>query len=441
MKKLGLSILTTMLLVGIGEYSYASHPAFDVDKALKALETGHLEEAESILQKSRFVEPDSYVINYNLGIVTYRKRDYERAAKYFARASELAGTSDERFNALYDMGNAAFKANDFLLAIASYKNALAVKQDFQADYNLKVAEQKLKELLEKMKQQQEQQQQPQQNQNEKNQQKPDGNQQQKNDQNGSNGNQQQDNQQNSEQQGQNEGDQKNQSGENSSDSQQGNSGERQNERHEYNENQDGDGNSDNSKSDVNDSEQQSGSSQKGEDDSQKTDEEMSEQKGSGSDSSQQAEDEKKEQDGESSDSAQQSDEEKESDSESKSGNANEQDKEGEDKNSDKESILNEETAAPEEDRRDVKMTKDTGKVSRPEASQKARALKNMRLDKEDIEKYLKQMEKQESELQQRFRINNIEEKDPAYMDPEELREWLKVRNKKKEQQQLNKQDW
>ena len=158
-------------------------------------------------------------------------------------------------------------------------------------------------------------------------------------------------------------------------------------------------------------------------------------------SSPQAEEEKKEQDGESSDSAQQRDEEKESDSESKSGNANEQDKEGEDKNSDKESILNEETAAPEEDRRDVKMTKDTGKVSRPEASQKARALKNMRLDKEDVEKYLKQMEKQESELQQRFRINNIEEKDPAYMDPEELREWLKVRNKKKEQQQLNKQDW
>ncbi len=436
MKKLGLSVLTTMLLAGMGGSAYASHPAFDVDKALKALETGHLEDAESILQKSRFAEPDSYVINYNLGIVTYRKRDYERAAKYFARASELAGTSEERFNALYDMGNAAFKANDFLLAIASYKNALSVKQDFQADYNLKVAEQKLKELLEKMKQQQEQQQ-SQQNQNENSQQKPDGNQQQKNDQNGSKGNQQQKNQQDS----QNDGDQQNQSGENSSGSQQENSGERQNERHEYNENRDGEGNSDNSKSDVNDSEQQSGSSQKGEDDSQKTDEEMSEQKDSGSDSSQQAEDEKKEQDGESSDSAKQSNEEKESDSESKSGKANEQDKEGEDKNSDKESMLNEETVAPEEDRRDVKMTKDTGRVSRPEASQKARALKNMRLDKEDVEKYLKQMEKQESELQQRYRINNIEEKDPAYMDPEELREWLKVRNKKKEQQQLNKQDW
>ena len=87
------------------------------------------------------------------------------------------------------------------------------------------------------------------------------------------------------------------------------------------------------------------------------------------------------------------------------------------------------------------MTEDKGKVSRPEASQKARAMKNIRLNKKDVENYLKQMENQEMERQKYYRINNIEEKDPAYMDQDELREWMKIRNRKREKARTNQQDW
>ena len=87
------------------------------------------------------------------------------------------------------------------------------------------------------------------------------------------------------------------------------------------------------------------------------------------------------------------------------------------------------------------MSEDKGRVGRPEASQKARAMKNVKLNKKDVEAYLKEMEAREAEAQKYYRINNISEKDPAYMDQDELREWMRVRNRKKEQSRSNLQDW
>ncbi len=87
------------------------------------------------------------------------------------------------------------------------------------------------------------------------------------------------------------------------------------------------------------------------------------------------------------------------------------------------------------------MAEDKGKVGRPEASQKARAMKNIKLNKKDVEAYLKEMEAREAEAQKYYRINNISEKNPEYMNQEELREWLKIRNRKKEKARNNEQDW
>ena len=171
MKKNNLITVSTILLaLGVITPVCNAHPAYKVQDALEALEAGDLEKAESFLQNARFEEPDSYEINYNLGIVSYRKRDYAKSVKFFARASELVRTPDERFNSFYNMGNAAFKGYDYALAITAYKNALAVKNDYQADYNLKIAEKKLQEQLERMKKDQEQQQQPNQDNQQQNQQ-------------------------------------------------------------------------------------------------------------------------------------------------------------------------------------------------------------------------------------------------------------------------------
>ena len=87
------------------------------------------------------------------------------------------------------------------------------------------------------------------------------------------------------------------------------------------------------------------------------------------------------------------------------------------------------------------MAEDKGKVSRPEASQRARAMKNTRLKKEDVDAYLKEMEKREGDYQKYYRFDSIAERDPTTMNQEELKEWMRIRNRKKEQIRNNEQDW
>ena len=376
-----------------------SHPAFDVKDGLKALESGDLDKAESLLQKARFEEPDSFIVNYDLGVISYRKRDYGKSIRFFARASELSKTTEERFDAFYNMGNSAFKGYDFALAINAYKNALAVKNDYQAEYNLKVAEKKLQEQLERQKKEQEQQNQQNQQDNKNNQE-----QQKKEDkQNSQNqkGNQEQDKKEQNQQGQQNQQDQQNQ---------QGQQGQNQQDQNQQGQNQENDSQSDSEKQNQ---EQQSAKSEE------QQNKEGEEKKQSSSDSQKESDEQKNQQE-----QASKSDENK-SDSDKK----------------DDKALTNEETAAPEEDRRDVKMSEDKGKVSRPEASQRARAMKNIRLSKEEVEAYLKKMEQRENEYQQYYRIDNIEERDPATMNQEELKEWLRVRNRKKEKMRNNEQDW
>ncbi len=359
-----------------------SHPAFDVKNGLKALESGDLDKAESLLQKARFEEPDSFIVNYDLGIISYRKRDYGKSIRFFARASELSNTTEERFDAFYNMGNSAFKGYDFALAVNAYKNALAVKNDYQAEYNLKVAEKKLQEQLDRQKKEQEQ--------------------------------QNQQNQQN--QQGQDKKDQQNQQGQQGQDKQDL-------------QNQQGQQGQDNQ-------DQQNQQAQSQENDSKSdSDKQKQEQQSANSDEQQNKEGEDNKQT--SSDSQKESEEQKNKQEQASKSDENKNDAE----NRDNKALTNEETAAPEEDRREVKMTEDKGKVSRPEASQRARAMKNIRLNKDEVEAYLKKMEQRENEYQQYYRINNIEDKDPATLNQEELKEWLRVRNRKKEKMRNNEQDW
>ncbi len=439
-------ILTTFTLIHCPTYA---HPSFDVNNALKALDAGDLDTAESNLQKARFEEPDSYIINYDLGIVSYRKRDYAKSIRFFAKASEVSKTVDERFDSFYNMGNAAFKAYDFALAVDAYKNALSIKKNYQAEYNLEVAEKKLKEMLERMKKEQEQQQQQQQNQqqnqdnkqNQKDGQKKDNSQ--KSDSNNSQNQkdnqsqkQQEQNQQNQEsqnQQNQQQGQKENQDNQQQQSSE--NNSERNQQASEYDDNQSQDEkqkegqNSNNSEENKEESKEEQKQASNSEDkDSENQQDKDNQEKQNSEEKNEQADNQNnpKEQ------SAQSSEEQKENEAQK------------DDNQKEAQTPINEEKIAPEEDRRDVKMAEDKGKVSRPEASKKARDLKKMKLSAKDyksIEEVLKNMEARENEYQKYYRINNIEEKNPAYMDPEELKEWIKVRTKKRERQNQGQQDW
>ena len=339
----------------------------------------------------------------------------------FARASELVRNPDESFNTFYNMGNAAFKGYDFALAVTAYKNALAVKNDYQAEYNLKIAEKKLQEQLERMKKEQEQQQ----NQN----------QQQQNGQQQGQQNQQQNGQQDQQQNGQQQGQQQNgQQGQQQNDEQQGQQNQQQN--GQKGQQQNSDINNDNQQSTENNSEnvkEGEGNEEKQSSEDNKENEENNEQSANSKSSDGNNEDEENKDEQQSSNS-----EEKENNTEA---NASDSAQLNNEETASASAPINETTATPEADRRDLQMAEDKGKVGRPEASQKARAMKNIKLNKKDVEAYLKEMEAREAEAQKYYRINNISEKNPEYMNQEELREWLKIRNRKKEKARNNEQDW
>ena len=441
-------ILLFLLSFSILPYPAFAHPSLDVNNGLKALEEGDFDKAESDLQKARFEDPDSYIVNYDLGIVSYRKRDYAKSIRFFAKASEVSKTIDEKFDAFYNMGNAAFKGYDFALAVDAYKNALSIKNNYQAEYNLKVAEKKLQEMLERMKKEQEQQQQQnqqqqpnqdnKQNQNQNNEQNKDNSQ--KSDSNNSqkqkdNQSQDQQKQDNQEQQGQDQQKQEGQNQQNQQGQQEQQSSENNSERNqqasEYkdNESQDQeqkDGQNSNNSEENKEKEEQNQEQKQASNSEEKDSENQQNQEQQGSE---QKDEQSENQDNQKEQSAQSSEEQKENESQN------------DDKQKEAQAPINEEKIAPEEDRRDVKMTEDKGKVSRPEASQKARAMKNIRLKKDDVEAYLKQMEQRENEYQKYYRINNIEEKDPSELSPEDLKEWIKVRTRKREKRINNEQDW
>ena len=444
-------ILITFTLIHCPSYA---HPSFDVNNGLKALESGDLDTAESDLQKARFEEPDSYIINYDLGIVSYRKRDYAKSIRFFAKASEVSKTVDERFDSFYNMGNAAFKAYDFALAVDAYKNALSIKKNYQAEYNLEVAEKKLKEMLERMKKEQEQQQQQNQQQNQDNKQnqkeeqkkdnsqKPDSNNSQNQKDNQSQKQQEQQNQDNQGQQGQQnqQNQQDQQSQQNKQDQKQSseNNSERNQQASEYDDNK--------SQDDKQQEGQNSNKSEENKEESKEEQKQASNSKDKDSENQQNQENQdnqEKQNSGEKNEQAENQNNQKEQSAQS-SEEQKENDAQKEDNQKEAQTPINEEKIAPEEDRRDIKMAEDKGKVSRPEASKKARDLKKRKLtarDYKDIEQILKTMEANENEYQKYYRINNIEDKNPAYMDPEELKEWIKVRTKKRERQTQGQQDW
>ena len=341
-----------------------AHPSFNVGHALSALENGDLETAEAELQKARFSMPDSPEIQYNLGVVSYRKRDYALAARHFAMAAAGQAQSETRFSSLYNMGNATFRMGDYAAAVAAYESCLELKKDEQAEYNLKVAREKLQKQLEKQQaSEQQQQQQPQTDQGEKQSQQPGGEKSQNENKQG--------------QAGDNKQEQNDQSGQNDS--------------------------CEKKEGEQSDS-QQAGSDKKG-DDSQNQNEAKSGQQPDAADSEQ----------GKQKDNA-----------------------------SGTQQLTEQQAGGENEPREDVQMQPEgTGAKDMPEASQRARALKNTKVNPYMIEKILKEMERREKEAQLYYRNEprRSDEIDPFEMDAQQLREWMEKRRRPQAPKPSDGPDW
>jgi tetratricopeptide (TPR) repeat protein len=91
--------------------------------------------------------PDNYSILNNAAGTEYKLNKFDEAqTKYNAVLNSLDAGQEEKFIALYGLGNTEYGKNDFRKAAGSYKEALKIKPcDKDAKYNLEVALLKLNE--------------------------------------------------------------------------------------------------------------------------------------------------------------------------------------------------------------------------------------------------------------------------------------------------------
>lgn len=327
-----------------------AHPAENVARGLQFLEQGRLEDAERELQLARFAAPDAALIAYNLGHVSYRRRNYHQAVDFFSQAA-AAGDKELQFNSLHNLGNANYRLGQYAEAIAAYRQGLEIRTDPKTEFNLKQAEEKLKQQMENQEKQQNQE-------NQENQ---------ENQQNQKNQSQQNDSN-NQQQQGQ-----KDPSGSNS---------------------QEKPGNEKNQ-----DNQQKEGQPQQSDQD-----------KSTESGQSQENRGDKEE----SAENRQPGNEEKDSEKEDKEGQGGQ---------------------SGEEERKDVEMAQPSPQEAQPQESQRARALKNQKLNPYMVEKLMRQLQEREKQAQLYYRNEpqRRDEADPFNMNAQQLQEFFHNRGRKKQE--------
>ena len=120
---------------------------------------GNYDEAHVAFQQATLENIDSPVAPYNLGTALYKKGRFNEAMRAFqeslSRHSKQTEDLPDLAHIHYNIGNAQFKTGDLESAIESYKHALRLNpQDADAQYNLALAQQLLKQQADFAQQQQ-----------------------------------------------------------------------------------------------------------------------------------------------------------------------------------------------------------------------------------------------------------------------------------------------
>ncbi|MFC1556353.1 tetratricopeptide repeat protein [candidate division KSB1 bacterium] len=99
-------------------------------------------------------DPQSPLIQYNIGDALYKQGMYEEAFQSFENVLS-ADDSDLHFRSYYNMGNALYRMDKLPESILSYKKALELNpDDYDSKYNLEFVRNKLKQQRQNQNQQQ-----------------------------------------------------------------------------------------------------------------------------------------------------------------------------------------------------------------------------------------------------------------------------------------------
>ena len=125
----------------------------------EAYSLGDYDEAHAAFQHATLENADTPVAPYNLGTALYRKGRFNEAILAFQESLSRHGgqTQDlpDQSHVYYNLGNAQLKTGDLKRAIESYKHSLRLNpEDADAQYNLALAQQLLKQQVNFAQQQQ-----------------------------------------------------------------------------------------------------------------------------------------------------------------------------------------------------------------------------------------------------------------------------------------------
>lgn len=144
-----------------------SQPPQEASDAYEAYEAGLYEQALEEFVDRQVERPEDPELDLNIGSVHYQRKDYESAKTNYARAAR-EGDEQLRAEALYNLGNTAYREGKLTEAIDFYMESLDLNPDDEdAKFNLEFVREEIKRRQEQQQQreQNQDQQQDQQNQN------------------------------------------------------------------------------------------------------------------------------------------------------------------------------------------------------------------------------------------------------------------------------------
>jgi Ca-activated chloride channel family protein len=125
------------------------HTGLTADPPDQLYRQGQYEDAEKAYAKADMDHPKDIRFRYNRGCAAFQNGQYKEAGAAFSSVMRRAKDDNVRFRAAYNLGNTAYKQEDYASAAEYFKAALAANPDSaDARYNLELS----LRAIEKMKQ-------------------------------------------------------------------------------------------------------------------------------------------------------------------------------------------------------------------------------------------------------------------------------------------------